>query len=300
MEFCDLRQTREWAEYLRKIGWKIEKFSILNFSTFAEASADRQFSNYLYIRKIPLTPFSIAKLQRASGEVDFKNVEKLCRKNRVVRLYVEPLTKNRLSEFKKCMNGFLPCRTLQINLNQSEGKILQKMKSKTRYNILVAKKRGVEVRVVGGRKLAHSPLLFRTFLAMLQENAKRLKIFGMPEKWLKAQVMAFGDKCFVALAYPSTGSGLVAGNFLMTSKDGCFYSHNGSTGLGRKMMAPTLCAWEAVREAKRRNLKVFDFDGIDDGTRALKRWKGFTRFKKGFGGKEIEFAAMRAKWLWPF
>ena len=85
----------------------------------------------------------------------------------------------------------------------------------------------------------------------------------------------------------------------MTSKNACFHSHNGSTELGRKLIAPTVCVWEGVLEARRRKLKTFDFDGIDDGSKSLRHWKGFSKFKRSFGGKEIEFVSQFAKWFFP-
>ena len=154
------------------------------------------------------------------------------------------------------------------------------MKQKTRYNIGLAKKRGVVTHV---RTNPNGVSLYE----LLRSNAKRLGIFAMPRKWYEAQVESFGKKCFAVLAYHN--SELVAGNFFMTSNDACFYSHNGSTELGRKLMAPSLCVWEGISEARKRKLKIFDFDGIDDGSNNLKRWKGFTKFKEGYNPKVIEF-----------
>ena len=259
--FHDLRQTDEWAEYLKLIGWKVERVP-----------------DYLYIKQIPLLPVSIGKLPRARN-INWLTVKKVRKKYRIIKLIQEET---------------IAKKTIWLDLRKSEKRLLLEMKSKTRYNIGLAKRKPVRVKVVDGKRLLHSPLLFERFFSLLRQNARRLRIFAMPRKWLEAQVKAFGRKCFVVVAYPSTSSGqaaeLIAGNFFMTSKNVCFYSHNGSIELGRKLMAPTLCTWEGMLEAKRRRLKIFDFDGIYDGGRALKRWKGFSRFKKGFGGGEIEFS----------
>ena len=49
-------------------------------------------------------------------------------------------------------------------------------------------------------------------------------------------------------------------------------------------MAPHLLQWEQIKEAKKRGCIEYDFWGIDD-----KKWPGVTRFKRGFGGREINY-----------
>lgn len=250
----DLRQTQEYASYMRRIGWEVAPVP-----------------DWLYIKKIPLLPWSFGKLQRAKN-VDWKLVEKARKKHRIIYLITEDT---------------IAKKTLWIDLTKTEQQLLAEMKPKTRYNIGLAKRRGVKVKIVAGEKILKTGLF-----NLLKQNAGRLGIFGMPRKWFEAQVKAFKNKCFAVLALrlrSGQEAELLAANFFMTSKDGCFYAHNGSTELGRRLMAPSLCTWEGMREAKRRKLKVFDFEGIYDGSRWLRRWQGFTRFKRGFGGEEIKF-----------
>ena len=63
-----------------------------------------------------------------------------------------------------------------------------------------------------------------------------------------------------------------------------FYWHNCSTETGKKLFAPTLCVWEVIKESKRRNLQIFDFEGLWDERfpKLNKNWQGFSQFKKGF------------------
>jgi len=309
VEFHDLRQTREWANYLQQIGWRSLRIFNSQFSIF----------NYLHIRKMPLLPFSVAKLQRLRGDVNFEGVEELCKKHRVVVLYYEPNLSNQVSPksasttgqavisnhgiqkqlrqlgFRKAKSSYLPRKTIWLDLKKSKRKLLSGMKAKTRYNIGLARRRGVKTKIYSGKEVTKPGLVLDSFFDLLRQNARRLGIFPLPRKWLEGQLRAFGTKCFVVLAF-SKGE-LVAGNFFMVSSNTCFYSHNGSTETGRKLAAPTLCTWNGVMEAKERKLNIFDFDGIYDGRSALKRWRGFTRFKQGFGGKEIAFDGMYFKIL---
>ncbi|MBU1323407.1 peptidoglycan bridge formation glycyltransferase FemA/FemB family protein, partial [Patescibacteria group bacterium] len=61
---------------------------------------------------------------------------------------------------------------------------------------------------------------------------------------------------------------------------------------GKIKFVPTLLVWEAIKLAKKLGCKRFDFEGIDD-----KRWPGFTRFKKSFGGIEIEYRGSFSKYF---
>jgi len=52
--------------------------------------------------------------------------------------------------------------------------------------------------------------------------------------------------------------------------------------------------------AKKMGCKIFDFEGIYDDRFPLKSWLGFSRFKKSFGGLEVEYPGAYSKFLLPF
>ena len=62
-----------------------------------------------------------------------------------------------------------------------------------------------------------------------------------------------------------------------------------STTNGKQLFVPTMLVWEAIKLGKKLGKKYFDFEGIYDERFPLKAWKGFTRFKQSFGGKEVVF-----------
>ncbi len=66
-----------------------------------------------------------------------------------------------------------------------------------------------------------------------------------------------------------------------------YYWLAAATNLGKKLFAPTLLVWEVLKTAKKNGCEVFDFEGIYDERYPIKSWLGFTKFKEGFGGKEI-------------
>ena len=59
----------------------------------------------------------------------------------------------------------------------------------------------------------------------------------------------------------------------------------------RKLPATYAIINEAIKDAKKKNLKKLDFWGIaPDGAPKPHPWAGFTSFKKSFGGEEQKYA----------
>ncbi|MBI3577491.1 peptidoglycan bridge formation glycyltransferase FemA/FemB family protein [Candidatus Gottesmanbacteria bacterium] len=84
---------------------------------------------------------------------------------------------------------------------------------------------------------------------------------------------------------------VVGGVLLLFWKKIAYYWIAGATKKGKKLFTPTLLVWEALKLSKQRGCTAFDFVGVWDerlphygGT-----WKGFTKFKEGFGGEEIYY-----------
>jgi len=68
---------------------------------------------------------------------------------------------------------------------------------------------------------------------------------------------------------------------------------------GKQLNVPTLLVWKTILIAKKRRMKIFDFEGIFDERFPLPAWRGFTRFKKSFGGEEVEYPGAFIKWRFP-
>lgn len=268
----DVRQTKEHAGYLRRIGWITIK---------APSGA------YVFIKKFPIVGLSIIKVQRVLlSQVDFNWLKKLAKKYRALILYIEPLDAA-VPGFKIDRSPMLASKTLVVSLRKTEKQLLSQMKPKTRYNIGLSSRKGLIVRAISGSAFLADTTLFNSYYTLMEENSKRLHRFEMPKNWLFSQIDAFGDACFVVCVYSEKT--LIAAALFLCSNDCVFYSHNGSGVLGRSVFAPTLVVWEGMREGKRRRLSWFDFEGIYDERHPLKRWQGFSRFKHGFGGDEILF-----------
>jgi lipid II:glycine glycyltransferase (peptidoglycan interpeptide bridge formation enzyme) len=272
----DLRQTQQYAKYMNSLGWNVEEIDDI----------------YIYLKKIPLLGW-YGKLQRPSKKINLDNVYKqLIQKYNLACFLIEPLVyTSHTTSFKQTKSISLPSKTLQIDLTKSEQKLLSEMKQKTRYNIKLAQKSDVKIEMSKD---------INSFLDLWHKTS--LSRGGMlpAKKEIKGIFNAFDPQSYLLFAYKENK--LVAGVFVACSPDTAYYLYAASNKEGKRLFAPTLLAWEAISEAKKRKLKVFDFDGIYDVRfpKQTKAWIGFTKFKEGFGGETVEFPSPISYYKYSF
>jgi lipid II:glycine glycyltransferase (peptidoglycan interpeptide bridge formation enzyme) len=122
-------------------------------------------------------------------------------------------------------------------------------------------------------------------------------MFLSQKKEIRSVYGAFENKAVLLDAIYSNK--VVASVMILSTGKTSYYMYSASSMAGNQVFAPTLLVWEALMWSKRRKLKVFDFEGIYDDRFPLKRWKGFTRFKKSFRGEEIAYPKPLKKYYMP-
>ena len=273
----ELRQTKQYAKYMSLIGWEIDMVEGV----------------YCYTKKIPILG-SVIKIQRFDSKVKIGKIKELAKEKRAFTIYLEPISEELsgyylANGFKMSRSSSLPSKTIRIDLNKPEKKLLSEMHYKTRYNTKVAVKRGVVIEKSNNIK---------QFAEFWQKCAKERGMFLPLKNEIFSIYKAFGKSATILFAYKDEE--LLASILLVSTKDISYYMYAAATGKGKKLFAPTLVAWEAIRLAKHKGYKLFDFEGIYDIRSPIKTWGGFTRFKKSFGGEEIDFPLMLRKYYLPF
>lgn len=245
--------------------------------------------DYVYVRKVPLIG-SVAKVQRPQIMPTIAQVKSFSKEHGVAAFYLEPSLNTVYdmphANFALANNSFVPAKTIHIDLTSSEQTLLENMKHKTRYNIKVAQRHVV----------IHKSTQIEEFMRMYNESARGRGMWLPQNSEIGSLWKAFGNKAHLLLAHDTTlllGRGVVkplGGVLLLESPGAMYYMYAGSTKEGKKLFAPTLLAWEAIRLAKKRKKKIFDFEGVyDERYPSTKTWKGFTKFKEGFGGEVVEY-----------
>jgi lipid II:glycine glycyltransferase (peptidoglycan interpeptide bridge formation enzyme) len=177
-----------------------------------------------------------------------------------------------------------PPDTVLIDLSLSEETLLSRMKSKWRYNIGLAKKKGVVVRQGTEKELEQ-------FYNLLKETAQR--------DGISIHSLAYYQTLFshcreysqpgqeVALYLAEHEGDLLAGIVaLFRGKEGV-YLYGASSDHKRNLMAPYALQWKAMQDAKAKGCKVYDLFGIPPREDPEHPMVGLYRFKTGFGGRII-------------
>jgi lipid II:glycine glycyltransferase (peptidoglycan interpeptide bridge formation enzyme) len=159
-----------------------------------------------------------------------------------------------------------------LDLRGDEGALLKNMQEKTRYNIGVAKKRGVEV--------VCDNSMYKEFGELLKKTEARHGVHFYGEKYFKELLKVPFAKLYLA----RHDGKIVAANVVIFWDNTATYLFGASDHEFRAMMAPYLLQWQAIKDAKREGFWFYDFWGVspENADGRLEKWAGFTKFKKGF------------------
>ncbi|HUV72504.1 MAG TPA: peptidoglycan bridge formation glycyltransferase FemA/FemB family protein [Clostridia bacterium] len=268
----DIRQSSEYAQYIRSLGWQVEKIG----------------SHYFFLKRIPFLGF-LLKVQRIASPIPFGEIEKLAAKYRPFQIIIEPAAEKTAEiippGFKPYHSPFIPTKTLIKDLRETEDKIQASFSKNKRRDIRLAEKKGLIVKegTAGDFVTLKKDYLLRKFILP----------FGTKRE-IELLCQAFGKKAKILVV--ESGDKVVAGTLLLFHDKVVYYWQAAATPQGKKLLAPTLLLWEAIKLAKKSGCQHFDFEGVADPRfPQQKSWQGFTHFKKGFRGQEIVYPQPLAK-----
>ncbi len=283
MENFDLRQSPNFAGYMEKIGWRKEKIENL----------------YIFIKKIPVLG-NFIKILRPNSQIPLELIDKIADRYRAFAVQI----------------NYSPTKTLKLDLRPPLEKITEQMTKETRYEIRKAEKNHLEIVIKNQGKPANrgepiqlgdlSDSFVDKFVSLWQKNALRRGFFIPFKREIKSIYEAFGEDAYLILVMQKdikqgfAPEKILAGALIIIHDKTASYFHAASSPLGRQLSAPSLVVWKAINLAKEKGCRVFDFEGIYDERSPIKSWKGFTHFKKGFGGEEVEYPGTKTLYYNPF
>ena len=118
---------------------------------------------------------------------------------------------------------------------------------------------------------------------MWKKAAGIKRLWIPPEKDYLSLINVFGGNAF-CITIDS-----LAGAVVLIHQKTAYYYYAAALPAGKLLHLPYLVVWECMKEAKKRGCKTWDWEGIYDERHPLPRWKGFTRFKLGFGGEVVSY-----------
>jgi lipid II:glycine glycyltransferase (peptidoglycan interpeptide bridge formation enzyme) len=182
---------------------------------------------------------------------------------------------------RKAVTDLTVADTLHLDLAGGEDDILSGMKPKTRYNIRLAKKKGVKVFLATEEML---PIFYELY----RQTAERNGFYLCEYKHFSALFSAIdsnpdSSECLFLLA--SHGHDFLAGAIVTISGRTATYLYGASSDENRNLMGSYAIQWEAVRLAMSRGCLVYDMGAVTPTGDFDHQLYGMYRFKTGFGGK---------------
>jgi lipid II:glycine glycyltransferase (peptidoglycan interpeptide bridge formation enzyme) len=280
-----LLQTAIWGDFKASFGWEVKR--IVKSDVGAQ----------ILFRPLGLG-FKLAYIPKGPvgnpSQAFWEEIDKLCQQSKAAFLKVEPDRwepndhKKPISAppgFQPSQHGIQPLRTILVDLHPDEDAILTRMKQKTRYNIRLARRKGVDV---------HPSEDIKTFHKMVQMTGHRDQFGVHTLAYYQQAYDRFHPQGMCELFIADYELEPLGGLMVFAYGHRAWYFYGASSDRHRKRMPNHLLQWEAMRWAKQRGCTEFDLWGVPDEDESTLEdqftqrsdglW-GVYRFKRGFGGQ---------------
>ncbi len=277
-------QSWEWGEFRKENGNTVVRIGLFSGNSLVEA-------HQLTVHRLPHTKHKLAMLLKSSipSEEMVTFLKDYAKKEDILFFRMEPQYEmqasvrgrpNVIDTLRKygCVPGrrFFTKETFVVDLTKSEDELLASFHPKTRYNIRVATRHGVEV------VEETTDDAFAEYLSLTEQTAKRQNFFAHTERYHKLMWKHLHTKGIARLLTAKYQAETLISWILFVWKDTLYYPYGASSEKYRNVMAANLMMWEAIRFGKKLELKKFDLWGKEEG-------RGFTKFKEGYNPQIVEF-----------
>ena len=170
--------------------------------------------------------------------------------------------------------------TVLIDLSLSEDELLARMKQKTRYNLRLASRKGVKVRVGSRNDLG---MLYR----MYAETSLRDGFVIRDEGYYHNVWQTFLNADMLEPLIAEVDDEPVAAVMIFRFAGKAYYMHGMSTEFHREKMPNYVLQWEAIRHSRAAGCSVYDMWGAPEIFNENDPMWGVFRFKAGLGGNVL-------------
>lgn len=282
---------------VRSFSLKIKKFSIAYIPMFPEFSSSEENLRQNFFNELESISKKIFKFLpqnticiRFDPALDFENLEE--RNNFVAsaKLFFKQNKVNKENfRIEKTATDIQPPDTVLLSLLESEEKILSEMKSKWRYNIRLAAKKGVEVKSYSAKDADFSKA-FEEFFKLFMQTSERDGVQFHQKNYYLDLLNSSAENPnapVVKLYLAKHESDVLAGIITLFCKKEAVYLYGASGNIKRNFMPAYLLQWNAICDAKKFGCPVYDFYGCPPEENKNHPMHGLFLFKTGFGGKLI-------------
>ncbi len=182
--------------------------------------------------------------------------------------------------------------TVLVDLRPSEEEMLMRMKQKTRYNIRLAEKKGVALRI---GVLDEIGLLYKMYAEtsvrdgfVIRDEGYYRTVWELFMAGAKSSIVHGPSSLpFAEPLIAEVNGEPVAAIFVFYFAGRAYYVYGMSRDMHREKMPTYLLQWEAMKRAKAKGCDAYDLWGAPDIFDESDSMWGVYRFKEGLGGKVV-------------
>ncbi len=293
-ESGELFQSGYWAAFKERFGWRAHPL-LLEFPENAQRLLvlTRRLAPGLGLAYVPWAPAAEPDIGREEllAGIGSAVAARLPAETAFVRFDlpwhregagVLPQPLANLARLRRSGVEVQPTSTVVLDLRPEEAVILAGMKSKTRYNIRLAARRGVRVLEAEGKRLPD-------WYALYRETSRRDRITVHSLAYYRtlfdlARVYGAGAPSLRLLLAEVEGE-LAAGIIVAMHGSRATYLYGASSERHRSAMPNHALQWRAIELAREHGCESYDLFGIPPRPDPDHPMAGLYQFKTGFGGK---------------
>ncbi len=179
--------------------------------------------------------------------------------------------------------GVQPRFVFRLDIRSDEETLLANLHQKTRYNLKLARKKGVTIDNSADREKLPE------FYALLKETAERDRFLIRSYRYFEDMYDYLVPKGLGHLFLGYYEGKMIAGTFLFKYGEKAWYIYGASSNQYRNVMPNYLIQWEMILWSKARGCTMYDFRGVPGHLTEENPLYGLYKFKKGFNGDYCEF-----------
>ncbi len=275
-------QSEIWEDFQRAEGYEIFRENGKNYA-FMAILKPTSLGNYLFL---PYGPTLKDKSALKSAAVAIK---KFAKEKNCIFARIEPTIPFSAAEMKKIgakkSHHFDPEHTWAMDLAQSEDEIAQSIGKNKMRAWKNRKNKGISVRT--SKKAEDLEIFFKFYESVAAKDNFQTN----ERKYLENQLKFDFATLYIADYSDENGKKIpIAATIMYTGEDASYYAYAGADYKFRKKEAGAILLIQMIFDAKNAGKKIFDFWGITTSDSPKDPWYGFTKFKKSFGGYQIDYA----------
>lgn len=282
-------QSWEWGEFRKKTGKEVLRLGWYGGEKLEETAQ-------VTIHPIPHLPWKVGYWPKGKLPSDemVKAVSEEVKKKGVIFITVEPnvLASKGLVRIEELVDKYplYPGRALftkwsfWLDLTQTEEELMAAMKSKTRYNVRYAERKGV--RVVED----DSDHAFDEYWRLTEETTDRQGFYAHNRAYHEEMFATLRESGMARLFRAEYNGETVVTWVVFILNDVIYYPYGASTRKYREVYPSDAMMWSVIKWGKDNGAKIFDMWGSPGpDPKPSDDWYGFHRFKLGFGAELVEF-----------